>query len=100
MHAPPDVPAIDDRKSVVTIDEAFEYCANLASSHYENFPVASLFLPQEQRAYIQAIYAFSRCADDIADEDVRPQAERLEGLARWEEQLNDCYRGKCSHPVF
>jgi len=100
MQAPTDVAAIDDRKNVVTIDEAFEYCAKLTTSHYENFPVASLFLPQEQRAYIQAVYAFSRTADDIADEFVRPPSERLEELARWEEQLHDCYHGKSTHPVF
>jgi squalene synthase HpnC len=100
MQVPSDVVAIDDRKNVVTIDEAFEYCAKLTTSHYENFPVASLFLPQEQRAYIQAVYAFSRTADDIADEHVRSPSARIEDLDKWEEQLHDCYHGKASHPVF
>ena len=36
--------------------------------HYENFPVASLLCPAALRPAIEAIYAFARTADDIADE--------------------------------
>ncbi len=81
-------------------DEAFEYCARLSASHYENFPVASLFLPEEKRPYIQAIYAFSRCADDFADEgDLLPEA-RLDLLDDWERKLDRSYEGDADHPVF
>ena len=83
-----------------SIDEAFDYCANITTAHYENFPVASLFLPAEQRPYIQAIYAFSRAADDVADEPGFSPEERLEALDRWDEQLSQCYEGKAVHPVF
>lgn len=81
-------------------DAAFAYCADLASRHYENFPVASLFLPREKRAYIQAVYAFSRTADDFADEGERPAEERLALLADWERRLDRCYAGEADHPVF
>ncbi len=40
----------------------------MAFGHYENFPVASLLLPQPQRDAIAAVYAFARQADDFADE--------------------------------
>jgi phytoene synthase len=50
--------------------------------HYENFPVASLLLPARLREPVEAIYAFARSADDIADEG---DAEALLRLAR----LND-----------
>jgi squalene synthase HpnC len=36
--------------------------------HYENFPVASIFLPPAIRAHAIAIYRFARHADDVADE--------------------------------
>ncbi len=36
--------------------------------HYENFPVASFLLPAHLREPVEAIYAFARSADDIADE--------------------------------
>jgi phytoene synthase len=50
----------------------------LAFGHYENFPVASLLLPQPQRDAIAAIYAFARTADDFADEP--EHAGRRQGL--------------------
>jgi phytoene synthase len=53
--------------------------------HYENFPVASLLLPARLRPPVEAIYAFARSADDIADEGDAAPAERLAQL--------DAYRG-------
>ena len=40
----------------------------MSVDHYENFPVASLLLPARLREPVNAIYAFARSADDIADE--------------------------------
>jgi squalene synthase HpnC len=58
----------------------------------------SLF-PREVRAALAAVYAFARTADDFADE---PQfaAVRERLLDQWESQLNDCFAGTASHPVF
>ena len=85
---------------IYTVDEAFDYCAKITIAHYENFPVASLFMPEEKRPYIQAIYAFSRTADDIADEFSWSRDERLAKLQEWEYQLARCYEGEASHPTF
>ena len=51
------------------LEEAYKYCESVARSHYENFPVASFFIPKNKRKYIYNIYAFARLADDIADSD-------------------------------
>lgn len=83
-----------------TADEAFAYCQTVTNAHYENFPVASLFLPEEKRPYIQALYAFSRIADDMADESILPPQERLRKLDEWELKLQECYEGRADHPVF
>ena len=83
-----------------SLDEAFSFCAAVTASHHENFPVASLFLPGEKRPYIQAIYAFSRIADDIADELEMHPDERLQKLDDWEQQLLGCFEGRADHPVF
>ena len=56
--------------------------------HYENFPVASWLLPARLRPPIEAIYAFARGADDIADEGEMPDAARLEGLERYRQALD------------
>ena len=49
--------------------------------HYENFPVASWLLPAAVRPSVEAIYAFARSADDIADEGGATSAQRLADLA-------------------
>ena len=56
--------------------------------HYENFPVASLLLPARLRPPVEAIYAFARSADDIADEGDASDAERLAGLAAYVSALD------------
>jgi squalene synthase HpnC len=84
----------------VTTDEAFTYCERLVREHYENFPVASLFLPRGRRRYVAAIYAFARTADDLADEGSLPAEERLAKLKEWEDHLDAAYAGRATHPVF
>ena len=58
-----------------------------ARGHYENFPVASMFVPRDMRRHIAAVYAFARTADDFADEGVRPAGERLLLLDSWSHRL-------------
>lgn len=55
----------------------------LAMTHYENFPVASRFIPRRYRRPIHLIYAFARTGDDIADEWPDPKEERLRALEEW-----------------
>ena len=52
--------------------------------HYENFPVASVLLPRRLVPAVEAIYAFARSADDLADEGDAPPAERLAALHAYE----------------
>lgn len=91
---------ISSSSSLPTIEESFRHCENLAYRHYENFPVASFFIPKEKRKFIAAVYAFARTADDFADEPGLEAAERLKKLEEWRERLKDCYAGKATHPVF
>ncbi|NMG75121.1 squalene synthase HpnC [Aromatoleum diolicum] len=61
--------------------------------HYENFPVASLLLPARLREPVEAIYAFARSADDIADEGDAPALIRLARLNDYRNELNAIERG-------
>ena len=61
--------------------------------HYENFPVASWLLPARLRPPIEAIYAFARGADDIADEGALSDAARLRGLERYLRALDEIEGG-------
>ncbi len=81
-------------------EDGFRYCESLARKHYENFPVASRFVPKDLRKYVWAIYAFARTADDFADEPGYTLAERIDNLNCWEEQLLEAYNGNPSHRVF
>ena len=83
-----------------TTEQAFRYCEKVTYDHYENFPVASVFIPRDKRKHICAMYAFARIADDFADEPGMSPAERIDSLNVWEEQLAECYQGEASHPVF
>lgn len=69
------------------LDNAYAFCLKLAKSHYENFPVASILLPKRLRQPIAVIYAFSRTADDFADEDKLPSQQRLALLNNYSLQL-------------
>ncbi len=76
-------------KSKSEVGKAYAFCLNLAKSHYENFPVASIFLPRKLRQPIAAIYAFARTADDFADEGDHPLADRLNLLNDYSQHLSD-----------
>jgi squalene synthase HpnC len=60
----------------------------LANHHYENFPVASVFLPRHLREPIGLIYSFARQADDFADEGDLTIQQRLDLLDDFREELN------------
>ena len=81
-------------------EDGFRYCETIARSHYENFPVASRFVPKELRKYVWTIYAFARIADDYADEPGFTLAERMDNLNQWERYLDECYNGNPTHRVF
>ena len=82
-----------------SLEEALAYCERLARSHYENFSVATLFLPAKLRPHFYSIYAYCRISDDLGDEVGNPQ-QSLALLGEWEEELNACYAGIPRHPVF
>jgi squalene synthase HpnC len=69
--------------------------------HYENFPVASIMLPKRLVPAVEAIYAFARSADDLADEgDATPGQRRL-ALEAYEAALDGIGRGEpTTDPLF
>ncbi len=82
-------------------EEAFAFCANLAKAHYENFPVGSLLIPRHLQAHFYSVYAFSRLADDIADELHTTDAhEKLAALERLEQMLLLDNPNTLQNPIF
>jgi squalene synthase HpnC len=82
-----------------TLEEARAYCERLATTHYENFHVASWFLPARLRPHFHSIYAYCRIADDLGDE-VGNREQSLALLDLWGRELDACYRDEARHPVF
>jgi squalene synthase HpnC/squalene synthase HpnD len=82
-----------------TPDAAQQYTRWLATHHYENFNVVSWLLPKELHQHFYNVYAYCRWADDLGDE-VPDPGRALELLDWWERELDACFDGWPSHPVF
>ncbi len=86
----------DQQPTTCTPEEAYAYCRRLAHSHYENFTVASWFLPRAARPHVYAVYAYCRHTDDLGDE---APGDRLALLQAWEADLRRCYDSTPRHPI-
>jgi squalene synthase HpnC len=93
---PPEYAIPEKAPSIV---EAEQYCRRLAHTHYENFSVATWFLPKRLRQHFCNVYAYCRISDDLGDEVGDPQAS-LRLLDEWELELSACYAASPRHPVF
>ena len=82
-----------------SLQEAYAYCERLARTHYENFSVATWFLPKRLRQHFFNVYAYCRISDDLGDETGDRDASIML-LDEWETELNACYSGSPRHPVF
>lgn len=85
-------------RKILTREQALAYTRELAGSHYENFPVLSVFVPRRLTAHFANVYAYCRWSDDLADE-VADGKQAAELLDWWQGELEDCYAGKTRHPV-
>lgn len=72
--------------------------------HYENFPVASILLPQRLKTAVINIYRFARSADDIADEGDATSEQRLVQLKSYRQALHMLGTGQATEqslsPIF
>jgi len=89
---------VDSPPQMTTV-EAEAYTKALARAHYENFHVATFFLPKRLHQDFHNVYAYCRWSDDLADE-AGDRQRSLQLLAAWEQQLQECYQGRARHPVF
>ena len=84
-----------------SLRDAYAHCMRMARSHYENFPVASVFLPKHLREPISVIYAFARTADDFADEGDALPTVRLAQLNTYVNYLDMLKLGATvDNPIF
>ncbi len=92
-------PAYRPPETAPSLAEAQRYCEQLARTHYENFSVATWFLPRRLKQHFFNVYAYCRISDDLGDE-VGDPGQALALLDYWESELEACYAGHPRHPAF
>ena len=75
-----------------------EYCQQKAAASGSSFYYSFLFLPEERRRAITALYAFCREVDDVVD-DCSDRATAQATLAWWRQELAAAFHGTPQHPV-
>ena len=67
----------------LSIEQAYSACNTIARREAKNFYYSFLVLPKQKRQAMYAMYAFMRHADDLADDETLPVAERREKAKAW-----------------
>ncbi|MCU6433508.1 presqualene diphosphate synthase HpnD [Undibacterium sp. Jales W-56] len=75
-----------------------EYCQQKAAQSGSSFYYSFLFLPQERRLAITALYAFCREVDDVVDESTDDTVARSK-LNWWRGELKAMLANSPTHPV-
>ena len=78
--------------------EPHDYCQARAAQSGSSFYYSFLFLPQERRRAITALYAYCREVDDVVDETSDAGIARAK-LAWWRKEIESVYHGQPQHPV-
>ncbi len=74
-----------------SLDADYARCAQITRGSRSSFYYAFVLLPPQRRRALNAVYAFCRFVDDIADdEEIREPAQLL---SRWREELGRVYQG-------
>jgi phytoene synthase len=73
-------------------------CNQITSDSNSSFPVAFRLLPPHKRRAMNALYAFMRVTDDLADEPAELPRKR-DRLAAWRGGLRAALGGTFTHPV-
>jgi 15-cis-phytoene synthase len=74
------------------------YCEDRTRGSGSSFFYAFLFLPEQQRRAMMALYAFCREVDDIADE-VSDEDVAMHKLGFWRQEIGRVFTDQARHPV-
>ncbi|VTU02659.1 phytoene synthase : Phytoene/squalene synthetase OS=Singulisphaera acidiphila (strain ATCC BAA-1392 / DSM 18658 / VKM B-2454 / MOB10) GN=Sinac_5221 PE=4 SV=1: SQS_PSY [Gemmataceae bacterium] len=80
-------------------ERSFAVCRAVTARANSSFPLAFRLLPPAKRRAMDALYAFMRITDDLADEPA-PVAAKRANLAAWRSGLAASLQGRFTHPVF
>lgn len=84
-----------------SLEQAYEFCREVARREAKNFYYAFRVLPKEKRDAMCAVYAFMRRADDISDDESKTLVQRRVEMQTWLEEWRAArYSGVSPDPVF
>jgi len=75
-----------------------QYCQDKAAKSGSSFYYSFIFLPEQQRQAITALYAFCREVDDIVDSDMDTTLKKTK-LHWWKNEIDALYKHAPQHPV-
>ncbi|MFP4696501.1 presqualene diphosphate synthase HpnD [Thiohalospira sp.] len=75
-----------------------EYCQEKTAASGSSFYYSFLFLDDDRRRAITALYAFCREVDDVVDECSDPGVARMK-LGWWRQEVERLFTGQPQHPV-
>ncbi len=81
-----------------SLGQSRRYCTRLVHRSGSNFTFAFHLLPREQALAMEALYAFLRLTDDLADEP-GPVEVKAQKLSAWRELLQRTVEGESLHPI-
>jgi phytoene synthase len=85
--------------SDTALSEAHAYCHAILRRSGSSFTQAFRLLGPERRSALDAVYAFCRFVDDVADGLEAGQREPAVLLGRWRDELDRVYDGTPTHPI-
>ena len=77
---------------------SFRYCRQVTQAASSSFPLAFRLLPATKQRAMEALYAFMRLTDDLADGPEQP-ADKRDQLCRWRKGLTLALHGIPTHPI-
>jgi phytoene synthase len=80
------------------LEAGYRACRGIAGRRSSNFACIDWLLPLDQRRGMQALYAFARRCDDVADSQ-EPLDHRRRQLAAWRSDLRRALAGQADDPV-
>jgi len=81
-----------------SLTHSFAACRRVTLSANSSFPHAFRLLPQRKRLAMDALYAFMRVTDDLADEPAE-LSQKQRKLAAWRAGLHSALAGEFTHPI-
>jgi phytoene synthase len=81
-----------------SLHKSYERCRQVTRRANSSFPVAFRLLPPAKRRAMDALYAFMRVTDDLADEPGEV-ADKRQHLAEWRAGLSAALDGHFTHPI-